>query len=238
MPSRRRALHLGRCRTIGLALVGVLTLTGCLDDGVPDLESAPVLETLDRLAGTNPAGGALDACPIEEFEELVDNSVELVDESVTRAALDGSSRAEVVVVERTDGAVPVIECEITAPGGALGLRLARSPGERDAHEEFGGALDAVVSGSRSGEVSSFLSDVYRGGEFVRVCIDHDADVDDLCSVDWVDRGNLPEEDRVDDEEPRALVGLWIRGDGALDLDLRLVEERWRLMLPLVIQRLE
>ncbi|MEM8745865.1 MAG: hypothetical protein AAGF91_04115 [Actinomycetota bacterium] len=238
MPSRRRTLDLGRRRTIGLALVGVLTLSGCLDDGVPDLESTPVLDTLDRIAGTSPAGGPLESCPIEEFEELVANSVELVDEPVTRAALEGSSRAEVVVVERPVGAVPVIECQITAPGGALGLRLAASPGEREAHEEFAGTFDAVVSGSRSGEVSSFLSDVYRGGEFVRMCVDHDDDVDDLCSVDWVDRGNLPEEDRADDEEPRALVGLWIRGDGALDLDLRLVEERWRLMLPLVIERLE
>lgn len=231
-----------RSRTIGIALVAVVTLSGCLDDGVPDLESGPVLDTLDRIAGSNPSTATLASCPVGEFEELIENSVELVDEPVVRAALDGATRADLVVVEQADGPSPVVRCEVASPGGTIGLRLAVSPGEPSEHERFAAAFEATVAANPADDPTSVLSDRYRGGEFVRVCVDHRSDADDTCSVDWVDRGALSQDERAtidpEDERPRALVGLTVRGPGALDLDLRLVEERWRLMLPLVIQRLE
>ena len=194
-------------RPLLAALVLVPLASGCLDDGLPDLQTGPVLLRIDELGDVTRD----DDCPIDDVASLLGETCELVDTAAVRSALDGS-----LVARTTPGASgsPQLTCELTGTDGQLAIEVTEAPSDI--------AQYATSFARRPRDAGVDESTEFRGGRFHRVCTSGDV-ATQRCGVAWVD--------------PVILVAVSVTGADASDLDVRAVEERFAYVLPLVVDRL-
>ena len=232
-----------------LAVVSIGALSGCTDDGVPDLDGPAVAARFadlsddpasdpakDRAGGDDgtDVGDVASTCPIDGYEGLLDATFDLVDDEAVLAALDGSP----TVGFRDVGDGRVLVCGL-ADDTDLVAFVVTAPPPPELDRPTLGPADGVPADARS-------TNRFRGGLLGEVCASapdqsppdgstpdgaSPADPDaadptdgstDTCEVVWID----------DD----ALVGVLVQGEGADGIVTTLVEERFRYTLPLVVDR--
>ncbi|BAN03373.1 hypothetical protein [Ilumatobacter coccineus] len=201
-----------------LAVVGAVALiaVGC-DDGVPDLDTEPAAERIRALLDANGADVDLDECPVADFSTLLADSFELLDDQLVRDALVGASRSTTFSTDSTPAAG--IACELVDESGATaGFVFLDAPADLAAFTSdlATGSLDGVT-------VDVDESRLYRGGRFHRVCADADTSALDSCAVDWLD----------DD----VMIGVFATGEGAIEIDVDDLQERFEYLLPTIVERL-
>ncbi len=208
-----------------VSVVGAVALitVGCTDDGVPDLETAPAIAQLRSTFDVNGTGADLDGCPIDDFENLLDDAFALVDDQIIRDALLGSTQTSTFETASTPS--EALACELfTADGAGVGFYLLDAPDDIVAFSnEFAGAIeDGVAVEGVTVDVDE--SRLFRGGRLHRVCVSNDGAPEfDYCEVDWLD-DNL-------------MVGVFALGEGATSIDLNGLEERYQYVLPTIVDRL-
>lgn len=202
-----------------LAGFSVLVLaTGCTEDGVPDLDTAPAADGIkSALASTQP-NGDFDECPVDDFESLLDDSFALLDDELVRRSLLAESQTG----RFETGSTPAqaITCaQRTDSGDAVGFSALEAPADIFAfsNESIGLPPEAVTVEVRE-------SRLFRGGQFFKVCVEvKGAPEVEYCQVDWLDEN--------------VMVSAFAFGSGAFDLDVNGLQERFQYILPTIIDRL-
>ena len=210
---------MGRRFVVGVVGVAAaaLTTSGCLDDGVPDLKTAPIAVRADQIIDSITPGEtiALATCPVDDHASLIEDSLDLVDDPVVVAVLEGEPGADVT---GRGGDVPAgIRCTLRSPAGSAAIEIGPAPATADARA-------AALAAQFGQPFTVDESRLYRGGRFHRICSQATGSDDTIerCEVAWTD-------DLV-------IVSIVVTGPGATDLLLDDVEERYSYMLPLVVDR--
>ena len=199
-------------RRTATLVFSVLAVAGCTEDG-PPLVTEPVVESLDGLVGDFGTGTTeLASCPIDRFAGVIDDTLANVDDPVVRDALDG---APSVVLDGATG--PVLSCSLTGDAAAsTGIVVRAAPAEL---ERF--AAEVAGAGATVDVDESVL---HRGGRFHRICVEYDTEPErNYCEVDWLDE--------------RVLIGVYVRGPEAERVDTDEIEEQYRYLVPIIVDRL-
>lgn len=205
-----------------VVIVAVAIVAAACGDGLPVLETEPVRSRRDAVA--NDAGYSsetpfvqLDDCPIEAFESVIEDSVAAIDDPVVRAALDGEPTTYISAAN--DAGEPLLACALFGDEGeGVGIYVVDAPADLDEYVEESAEFD-------DGGVSITIDESreLRGGRFHHVCVRYD-DVDDgYCEVVWIDES--------------VLIGLFVTGAGGDRVDTDGIEENYRYLVPIVVERL-
>ena len=225
-PAAYRRLRRTIRRPLAAAVASVVVLSGCVDDGVPDLDGPAVAARFDEVVdATDPDGPPSSDCPIGGVGDLLDSTFDLVDDAAVVSALGGSEVGGVVDVG--DGRVLV--CGLQAEGDLVAFVVTAPPPAEVSRPTLDPGDDVRVEARPTTR--------YRGGLMAEVCASAASDPGsgdarsdgvtvggpaDSCEVVWTDED--------------ALVGVLVRGDGADRVLTTLVQERFRLTLPIVVER--
>lgn len=219
MRSRGWSRYVARVRHAMLAgLSALLLATGCTDDGLPDLDTAPAVTGVQSALASAQPNDDLDECPVDDFEELLDDSFELLDDDLIRQTMLGMPASS--KFETTTSPAETVGCRLVAESGAVaGFNLLEAPQDLTTFaNEFTGLPSSVVT------VDINESRPFRGGQFNRVCVDVlEAPELDYCEVNWLD--------------DTLMVSVFVRGAGALDTNLNGLQERFQYVVPIIVERL-
>lgn len=199
-------------------LSALILATGCTEDGVPDLKTAPALAGIESALASTLPNGDLDECPVDDFETLLGDSFDLLDDELVDRSLLGETQAARFETASTPSEA-IVCAQRSDTGEALGFYLLEAPADilTFSNESTGlpiGAVTVEVSESR----------LFRGGQFFKVCVEaNEAAELGYCQVNWLDEN--------------VMVSAFASGSGAFDLDVNALQERFQYILPTIIDRL-
>ncbi len=198
-----------------LATATALAVSACNSDPAPFDTAAfadEIADTLDDELVDDEVDAEI-RCPIDDWEEIVEASLEELDDDVVRDALRTDARASAFAV---DGG-SYLDCsffddEIQLGTGLFFLEAPRDP--EDYAEDFAGE-DARVDVEET--------DAYRGGQFRHVCAEYE-DAEPYCQVEWSDED--------------VLIGIYVVGADADRIDTDVLEDGFRPRLDVVMAQFE
>jgi hypothetical protein len=201
-----------------LGLSAAFLATGCLEDGLPDLDTAPVADGIRSNLDSANDDDTFTRCPVDDFRRLLEDSFALLDDEVVRESLVGD-----VVTERVETAsspAEAIACGLTTDTGSASTFLfLEAPADVTT---FSNDFTELPLGAATVDVDE--SRLFRGGQFYRVCMVADAAPRvEYCQVNWLD-------DNV-------MLGVMAAGVGAGQIDVNALQERFQYVLPTIVDRL-
>ncbi|MEP1125420.1 MAG: hypothetical protein ABJH68_16160 [Ilumatobacter sp.] len=198
-----------------LATATAVAVSACNSDPAPFDTSAfadEIADTLDDELSDDEFSAEV-RCPIDDWEEIVEASMQELDDDVVRDALRTDTNESAFATD----AGSYLDCsffddEIQLGAGVFLLEAPRDP--EDYAEEFAG------EGAR---VDVEETDAYRGGQFRHVCVEYD-DGEPYCQVEWSDEN--------------VLIGVYVVGEDADRIDTDVLEDGFRPRLDLVMAQFE
>lgn len=182
-----------------LFVAGAATLIAACSSGPSAIDGQAVADviddTLDDADFEEDDTAAVD-CPVDDWDDIVEDTLADFDDDVVELALDGD-RDETAYIESSDES---IDCSYFGDDAGAGLFMLEAPRDVDEYtEEF------ATGGEGGARVDIDPTNEYRGGQFRHVCVEYDDDdASGYCQVEWVD----------DD----LLIGIYVFGDGADRID--------------------
>ena len=151
-------------------------------------------------------------CPIDDWDDVVEDILADFDDDIVELALDGEPDEAAYI----DPIGESIDCSFYAEESNVGAGLFMLEAPRDVDEYTEEFANAGEGGAR---VDIDPTNEYRGGQFRHVCVEYDDDASGYCQVEWVD----------DD----LLIGLYVFGDDADRIDLDDLEVAFAPQLDLI-----